>query len=104
MIAVYGERKDEMQKMQVFESPYPVMAVVTVEIYCLGLTLLKEGKRFDFVPGALPCRKYLSPTSQVCWLDMLEIAWTNRGKKFSRELEIHLTGSLFCYERTLGSR
>ena len=50
------------------------MAVAAVEIYCLGLALLEEEKHF--LMGALPCRKYLLPTSQVCWSGMLEKAWT----------------------------
>ena len=79
-----------------------MMAVTAVGIYCLRLTLWEnEGKRF--VVGALPCRKYLLPTSHVCWSDMLENAWTKRVLEFSRELEIHLAGTFFCCERTLGS-
>jgi hypothetical protein len=79
-----------------------VMAIAVVEIYCLGLALLEKGKRF--VMGALPCRKYLLPTSQVCYSDMLEKAWTKRLWEFSRGLEIHLTGTFFCCERTPGSK
>lgn len=54
------------------------MAVAAVEIYCLGLALLEERKRFGFVMGVLPCKKYLLPTSHVCWSDILEKAWIQR--------------------------
>lgn len=66
-----------------------MMAVAAVEIYYLGLALLEEG--MHSVMGALPCRKCLLPTSQVCWSDMLEKAWTKRVWEFSRGL----TGTIF---------
>ena len=68
------------------------MTVAAVEIYCLDLALLEERK--GLVMGALPCRKYLLPTSQVCWSDILEKAWTKRVWEFSRGL----AGTVFCCE------
>lgn len=35
------------------ERPYPVMAVAAVEIYCLGLTLLEEGKHSNNLASLL---------------------------------------------------
>lgn len=74
------------------------MAVAAVEIYRLGL---EERKRFGFVMEAPPCRKYLLPTLQVCWSDMLKKAWTKRVWEISQGLEIRLTGTVFCCEQTL---